>query len=58
MPKLLVPGGEAIIADPRRDEAPIFLGAMEELGFEDTIDEAVVEQAAKEVKVLLHRLQR
>jgi predicted nicotinamide N-methyase len=58
VPKLLTPGGEAVFADPRRDEAPVFLKAIEGLGFEDTIDEATVQQAAREVKVLLHRLRR
>jgi predicted nicotinamide N-methyase len=58
VPKLLVPGGEAILADPRRDEAPVFLEAMENLGFEDTIEETTVEQGTKTVKVLLHRLWR
>ena len=58
VPKLLTPGSEAIIADPRRDEAPIFLEAMEKRGFEDTMEEATVEHGAREVKVLLHRLLR
>jgi predicted nicotinamide N-methyase len=58
VPKLLAPGGEAIFADPRRDEAPVFLEAMENLGFEDTIEETTVEQGAKAVKVLLHQLWR
>jgi predicted nicotinamide N-methyase len=58
VPKLLAPGGEAIFADPRRDEAPVFLEAMENLGFEDTIEETTVEQGTKAVKVLLHRLWR
>ena len=58
VPKLLAPGGGAIFADPRRDEAPVFLKAMEVLGFEDTIEDATVEQAARKVKVLLHRLRR
>jgi predicted nicotinamide N-methyase len=58
VPELLVQGGEAIIADPRRDEASIFLEAMEGLGFEDVTKEAKVEQDARSVKVLLHRLRR
>ncbi|MDQ3862992.1 MAG: methyltransferase domain-containing protein [Actinomycetota bacterium] len=56
VPKLLAPGGELIFADPRRDEAPVFLEAMEELGFEDVTEETTVEQGARKVKVLLHRL--
>ena len=58
VPKLCAPGGEAIFADPRRDEAPVFLEAMENLGFEDTIEETTVDQSTKTVKVLLHRLWR
>ena len=58
VPKLLAPGGEAIFADPRRDEAPVFFGAMEEQGFEVVIVETTVEQRGRNVKVLLHRLRR
>jgi predicted nicotinamide N-methyase len=58
VPKLLAPGGEAISADPRRDEAPVFFEAMEELGFKDMTEDVTVEQATRKVKVLLHRMQR
>ena len=58
VPEVLAPGGEALFADPRRDEAPVFLDAMEEHGFEDTIEETTVEQATRTVKVLLHRMRR
>jgi predicted nicotinamide N-methyase len=58
VPGLLAPGGEAIFADPRRAEAPIFLGAMEELGFEDATEETTVHQSERGVKVILHRLRR
>ena len=58
VPKLLAPGGEAIFADPRRDEAPVFFGAMEEQGFEVVIAQTTVEQRGRNVKVLLHRLRR
>ena len=58
VPRLLASGGEAIFADPRRDEAPIFLEAIERLGFEDATEEITVEQPARRVKVLLHRLRR
>src|SRR5829696_5292779 len=47
VPKLLAPGGE-----------PMFLKAMEERGFEDTIEDAMVEQGTRTVEVLLHRLRR
>lgn len=56
VPKLLTPHGEAIFADPRRAEAPVFLDVMAEHGFEDTIEDTMVEQATRTVKVLLHRL--
>jgi predicted nicotinamide N-methyase len=56
VPRLLATGGEAVFADPRRDEAPVFLAAMERLGFEDAPEEITVEQGARRVKVLLHRL--
>ncbi|MBA2714651.1 MAG: methyltransferase domain-containing protein [Rubrobacteraceae bacterium] len=57
-PKLLAPGGEALFADPRRDEAPVFLQAMESLGFWDAIEDKTVEQDTRMVKVLLHHLRR
>ena len=58
VPKLLAPGGEAIFADPRRDEAPVFLEALERHGFEDATDEIIVEQGSRWVKVILHKLRR
>lgn len=58
VPQLLAPGGEALFADPRRDEAPVFLRAMEARGFGDAVEEAEVEQGGRGVKVLLHRLRR
>jgi predicted nicotinamide N-methyase len=58
VPKLLAPGGEAIFADPRRDEAPVFLAMMESRGFKDVTKETTVEQTARMVKVLLHQMSR
>jgi predicted nicotinamide N-methyase len=58
VPRLLAPGGEAVFADPRRDEAPVFFGTMKEQGFEDATEEVTIEQPARNVKVLLHRLRR
>jgi predicted nicotinamide N-methyase len=58
VPKLLASGGEAVFADPRRDEAPVFLGAMEGNGFEDALEQVTVEQGTRNVKVLLHHLRR
>jgi predicted nicotinamide N-methyase len=58
VPRLLAPGGEAVFADPRRDDAPFFLAAMKELGFEDAVAGATVKQGERRVKVLLHQLGR
>jgi predicted nicotinamide N-methyase len=58
VPRLLASGGEAVFADPRRDEARVFLQAMEENGFEDFTENIMVDQGTKSVKVLLHRLRR
>ena len=56
VPRLLAPGGEAVFADPRRDEAPVFLEAMEENGFGYATEDETVKQGKKMVKVVLHRL--
>ena len=58
VPKLLAPGGEAIFADPRRDEAPVFLERMVSRGFEDVTKETTVEQNTRKVRVLLHQMRR
>ena len=58
VPKLCAPGGEALFADPRRDEAPVFLGAMEANGFEGAVEAVTVEQGTRNVRVLLHHLRR
>jgi len=58
VPRLLATGGEAVFAAPRRHEAPVFLAAMDALGFEDAAGEITVELGAWGVKVLLHRLRR
>lgn len=57
-PRLLAPGGEALFADPRRKDAPLFLEMMETRGFENTTKEMMVEQGGREVRVLVHRLRR
>ena len=58
VPRLLAPGGRAIFADPRRDEAPVFLKMIESLGFGDAVEEVTVQQGGRGVKVLLHQLRR
>ena len=56
VPELLAPGGEVVLADPRRDDTPVFLERMENLGFENTKVGMEVEQGGREVGVLIHRL--
>ena len=56
-PRLLAPGGEAVFADPRRENAPPFLELMEERGFEKTT-EVAVEHGERDVRVLIHRFRR
>ena len=58
VPRLLAPDGEALFADPRRDEAPGFLAAVRKDGFGDAVEEVTVEQDTRRVKVLLHHLRR
>jgi predicted nicotinamide N-methyase len=58
IPELLEPGGEAVFADPRRKDALIFFELMEKRGFKDTTQEMKVEQVGREIRVLVHRLQR
>jgi predicted nicotinamide N-methyase len=56
VPRLLAPGGAILLADPRRTDAPAFLRAMEDLGFQISTEEDAVIQDGREVKVRLHRL--
>jgi predicted nicotinamide N-methyase len=58
VPKLLAPEGEAIFADPRRDDAPAFVRMMEEKGFETCTQDTSVHNNGREVRVLLHQLRR
>ena len=58
LPGLLAPGGEAVLADPRRADTPVFLGRMENRGFDKTTEAMEVEQGGREVGVLIHRLSR
>jgi predicted nicotinamide N-methyase len=55
---LLAPGGEAIFADPRRKDAPLFLELMEEREFKKTTEEMQVNQGGRRFKVLVHLLRR
>jgi predicted nicotinamide N-methyase len=58
VPALLAPGGEAVFADPRRENAPLFLELMGERGLENATESVVVEQGGRGVRVLVHRLRR
>ena len=58
VPKLLAPGGKAVFADPRREDATLFLELMGERGFENATESVVVEQGGRGVRVLVHRLRR
>jgi predicted nicotinamide N-methyase len=58
IPDLLESGGEAVFADPRRKDAPLFLELMEERGFKQTTQEMTVEQVGREVTILVHNLRR
>jgi predicted nicotinamide N-methyase len=58
MPALLVPGGEVLLADPRRDNAPTFLERMRERGFHSSTEERPVLSDGRTVTVLVHWLRR
>ena len=58
VPPLLAPGGEVILADPRRKDAPAFLERMAERGFVSSTGETTVLSGGREVVVLLHQLRR
>ena len=54
IPRLLAPGGEVLVADPRRPPAPSFLEAMERRGFRASTESVLVEQQGRSVRVLIH----
>jgi len=56
VPEVLAPGGEVVLADPRRDDTPVFLERMESRGFETTTERMEVEQGGRKIGVLIHRL--
>ena len=58
VPRLVAPGGEALVADPRRPPAPSFLEPMERRCFWASTQSMVVEQGGRSVSVLIHRFQR
>ncbi|CAA9491399.1 MAG: hypothetical protein AVDCRST_MAG25-3380 [uncultured Rubrobacteraceae bacterium] len=58
IPRLLKQDAAALIADPRRSPAPVFLEEMQERGFRVLTEEAVVASGEREVTVLVHELRR
>jgi predicted nicotinamide N-methyase len=58
IPTLLAPGGEVLIADPRRKDTPVFLESMRERGFDSSAEERLVYSEGREVRVAIHRLRR
>ena len=58
IPSLLAPGGETLLADPRRKNASIFLQEMREKGFRFSTVERLVPSGGRNIAVLMHRLQR
>jgi len=58
MPALLNPGGEVLLADPRRKSAPAFLERMRERGCYSSTQERSVTSNGRTVMVLVHRLRR
>lgn len=58
IPTLLTSGGEILLADPRRKDAPIFLEKMRESGFRASTAECVIPSGRRRITVLVHRLRR
>ncbi len=58
IPALLAPEGEALFADPRRKDTPLFVEEMKEKGFRHEVENFAVEQGGREIEVLLHTLRR
>jgi predicted nicotinamide N-methyase len=56
IPTLLAPGGEILLADPRRKDTPTFLKIMRERAFESSSEECLVTSDGRDVTVLVHRL--
>jgi predicted nicotinamide N-methyase len=55
---LLAPGGEAVVADPGRKEAGVFLEALGEQGFQSSTETMTVNHKDSYVWVWAHRLRR
>ena len=53
---LLNPGGEILLADPGRKNAPVFLEGMRDIGFGFSTEEHLVPSDDRTVTVFVHRL--
>ncbi len=58
IPTLLAPGGEVLLADPRRKDTVTFLEKMRNKGFRSTTEEHVVASEGRKVVILVHQLRR
>jgi predicted nicotinamide N-methyase len=58
VPELLEPGGEVLLADPRRSAAPDFVAALEARGFEHASETEEVSLEGPPVLVEVHRFVR
>ncbi|MBV9455089.1 MAG: hypothetical protein JOZ19_13385, partial [Rubrobacter sp.] len=58
IPELLELGGDILLADPRRKDAPTFLKKMQDWGFRLSTEEYRVPSGAQRITVLVHRLRR
>ena len=56
IPTLLTPGGEVLLADPGRKNAPVFLEGMRDVGFDLSTEECLVPSDDRTVTVFVHRL--
>ena len=56
IPTLLAPGGEVLLADPGRKNAPIFLEGMRDMGFSLSTEECLVPLDDRTVTTFVHRL--
>jgi predicted nicotinamide N-methyase len=56
IPTLLIPGGEILLADPGRKNAPVFLDGMRDMGFGLTTKERLVLSNGRTVTTFVHRL--
>ena len=56
IPTLLAPGGEILLADPGRKDAPEFLEGMRDVGFGFSTEECLVPWDDRTVTTLVHRL--